>query len=500
MSIVSDAANVRQQCRQIAWQFMLDYPLSDNKLDNQYLEFYVQQLNFEHESGRMSALEMLSTVFSTFPVGVLIRNSNLFFPALASRLINDDSSVCRQMAAAALKLLLTKLDEQRKDNLFNLCMKWMSNSAKPAVLRMSAKVAGLFLEVMSVKFRRHLLCVLPLITKHLSLRNDDCNFQLDSEMRQNDLMLFDFLSLLLKIVQNCSDEELCVLWCGQQWSDNFCDVWNEVEVHLQHPHSWVQLVSVQLFNEMFTACPPEQTVVEYSESSKSSFQSKVSVSSTILSRSSAYLTKDLPRKLHILSGSFCSQLSSANVSEQLANEVACSLLHVARMIKELPQPVSAAGTDDDGGNKRASLIWLLRRLTREIRKETSGVDKSTVKRKAVYRWLHGLGKILGPDSILTYLKPILQPLVREMTSRSPNVDSELKEICQETLTGIKDIAGSDAFSHEYAAVQQAVGKQRQQRKIDRHIQVWTESVCKCVVLAVSSCKRHQSYGTGILSQ
>ena len=476
MSIVSDAANVRQQCRQIAWQFMLDYPLSDTKLDNQYLEFYVQQLNFEHESGRISALEMLSTVFSTFPLRVLIRNSNLFFPAVASRLINDDSSICRQMAAAAIKLLLTKLDEQRKDNLFSMCVKWMSNSAKPAVLRMSAKVVGLFVEIMCVKFRRHLPTIMPLLKKHLSPKNDSRDFQLDSEVRQNDLMLFDFLSLLLKIVRHCSDEEQNVMWCGQPWSDVFHDVWNSVEADLKHPHSWVQLVSVQLFNEMFTACPPEHTVALYLQNSRSDFHGKASMSLKTLSRSSEYLMIELPKKLHVLSGSFCSQLSSANVSEQLANEIVCGLLHVARMIKQLPEEVNRANDDDDKDERRASLSWLLRRLTREIRKETSGIDKSTVKRSAVYRWLHGLAKILGTDDISTYLKLILRPLVREMTSRSPNVDSDLRQICQETLEGVKDVAGSDAFSREYAAVQQAVGTQRQQRKIDRHTQVWTASV------------------------
>jgi len=60
-----------------------------------------------------------------------------------------------------------------------------------------------------------------------------------------------------------------------------------------------------------------------------------------------------------------------------------------------------------------------------------------------------------------------------MTSRSPVVDSELKQICQETLEGIKGIAGSDAFSREYAAVQQVIGMRRQQRKIDQHTQVYT---------------------------
>ena len=468
MSIVSDAANVRQQCRQIAWQFMLDYPLNDGKLDHQYLEFYVQQLNFEHETGRISALEMLSTVFNTFPLGVLIRNSNLLFTALASRLINDDSSVCRQMAAAAVKLLLTKLDEQRKDNLFSMCIKWMGNSSKPAVLRMAAKVAGLFVEVTSVSFRRHLTTTLPLMKKHLSVKTDGCDFQLDSEMRQNDLLLFDFLSLLLKIVRNCSDEELNVMWRGQPWSDVLCDVWNSVEVHLRHPHSWVQLVSVQLFNELFSACPPEHTVTHYLKSAKLDLRSEPLISSKSLSKTSAYLSANLPRKLHILSGSLCSLLSSTDISEQLANEIICSLLHVARMIKQLPEP---AANDGDQDEQSASLSWLLRRLTREIHKETSGIDKSAVKRKAVYRWLHGLAKILGPDGISTYLKPILRPLVREMTSRSPSADADLKLICQETLEGIKEVAGSEAFSREYAAVQQTVGMQRQQRKIDRHTQV-----------------------------
>lgn len=260
------------------------------------------------------------------------------------------------------------------------------------------------------------------------------------------------------------------MWSGQPWSDVFCEVWNLVEVHLQHPHSWVQLVSVQLFNEMFTASPPESTVAQYMQNIPSNLRGKAPTSLKTSSRSNVYLTMELRKKLHVLSGSFCSQLSSANISEQLANEVVCSLLHVARMIQQLPEPVTA-DNEEDGDEQHTSLSWLLRRLTREIRKETSGIDKSTTKRKAVYRWLHGLAKIVGRDDISTYLKAMLRPLVREMTSRSPNVDLDLKQICQETLEGIKDVAGSDAFSREYAAVQQAVGMQRQQRKIDRHTQV-----------------------------
>jgi hypothetical protein len=44
-----------------------------------------------------------------FLQGVLNEYAGLFFASTAARVINDDATVCRQMAAAAVKLLLTKV-------------------------------------------------------------------------------------------------------------------------------------------------------------------------------------------------------------------------------------------------------------------------------------------------------------------------------------------------------------------------------------------------------
>lgn len=50
---------------QIALQYIQEYPLG--KLLNKHLEYYVTQLSYDMEMGRESALEMLATIFSSFP-------------------------------------------------------------------------------------------------------------------------------------------------------------------------------------------------------------------------------------------------------------------------------------------------------------------------------------------------------------------------------------------------------------------------------------------------
>jgi U3 small nucleolar RNA-associated protein 20 len=77
MSIQSEASNVRLQSRQCVLKYLLDYSLNARKLQK-YLEFYVVQLNYEYEEGRESALEMLATIISSFPL-VCCSSSLLLF-------------------------------------------------------------------------------------------------------------------------------------------------------------------------------------------------------------------------------------------------------------------------------------------------------------------------------------------------------------------------------------------------------------------------------------
>lgn len=70
LSIVSELDHVRLQSRLVCLQYMLEYPLG-KKLDN-FISFYISQLNYELQYGRESALEMIQGFINAFPpVGIL---------------------------------------------------------------------------------------------------------------------------------------------------------------------------------------------------------------------------------------------------------------------------------------------------------------------------------------------------------------------------------------------------------------------------------------------
>jgi hypothetical protein len=83
-----------------------------------------------------------------------------------------------------------------------------------------------------------------------------------------------------------------------------------------------------------------------------------------------------------------------------------------------------------------------------------------------------------------------------------NADATLKASCQETLDAVKQIAGSEEFSRQYAVVQQALAVKRQERKTQRSIEVtrafeWSRyiAVTSICVPLVRCCENLQLCGS-----
>lgn len=66
LSITSELVHVRLQSRQVLHQFIMEYPLG-KKLD-MHVSFYISQLSYEVQLGRESALEMIQSLISSFPM------------------------------------------------------------------------------------------------------------------------------------------------------------------------------------------------------------------------------------------------------------------------------------------------------------------------------------------------------------------------------------------------------------------------------------------------
>jgi U3 small nucleolar RNA-associated protein 20 len=79
LSIQAESPPVRAQSRQTVMSYLIAYAMGagrdrDEKKFAKIVEFYVVQLNYEYENGRESAIEMLATMFNTFPT-VSYRNT-----------------------------------------------------------------------------------------------------------------------------------------------------------------------------------------------------------------------------------------------------------------------------------------------------------------------------------------------------------------------------------------------------------------------------------------
>ncbi|ONI16066.1 hypothetical protein PRUPE_3G077100 [Prunus persica] len=104
LMVTSQVEPIRHKCSKILLQFLLDYRLSEKRLQ-QHLDFLLSNLRYEHSSGRKSVLDMLHTIIVKFPKGVVDEQSQTFFVHLVVCLANDQDNEVRSLAGAAIKCL-----------------------------------------------------------------------------------------------------------------------------------------------------------------------------------------------------------------------------------------------------------------------------------------------------------------------------------------------------------------------------------------------------------
>lgn len=73
LSITSELEHVRLQSRSVFYSYIMEYPL--NKRLDDHIAFYLFQLSYEMQYGRISALQMINNIITGFP---LVNFTHLF--------------------------------------------------------------------------------------------------------------------------------------------------------------------------------------------------------------------------------------------------------------------------------------------------------------------------------------------------------------------------------------------------------------------------------------
>ncbi|KAK6733833.1 hypothetical protein RB195_017537 [Necator americanus] len=212
LSITSTFPHIRTQCREVLAEFIGNHPCSDDPQKS--IEWFIAQLAYELEDGRLSAADMLNALFSRLQPAIL--NTSCFFNVskMGTMLFNEESVKCRRFIAAALNKLLSSVSDSARADVFSACSDWLElqgeeqEGARSIAMDLLAQISKIEGDGFASRFRT-VLPSLREIMKSESLWSDNSERTISG-------ICYGIASILQNIGESARDllvaEDFCVLF------------------------------------------------------------------------------------------------------------------------------------------------------------------------------------------------------------------------------------------------------------------------------------------------
>ena len=452
LSVQSQNSSVRQQCCQIFMQFLIEYPMGKQRLED-HLKQMILNMKYEYEEGRISAIGLVGALINKLPTPMIEEHSQLFFLPLVLQLVNDDSKKCREAVAESIGNLLKRLSFDTVQTLYEYVVRWSSGSGVDALplRRTSSQVFGIFVESRPDFLKRGSVAedlVDSLQACFTSSNDENGTGTIEWELPY-------FTLICLEKIQNHFPSTMT--------TKN--DLWVCIVKALIHPHAWVKQASSRLLNEHMTNLTPK-ALVRPKKGSPKTFLVAV------------------PGSLFEVARNLCFQLNAEDKEQvDAVNLLAIKLLTwIISTMSTSPElcfkdPGGSVDSDksadddsanDDGEIGKDPVRWLMTRLSNIAK------ARGSRRREAIFKCFAAFASSCDPDIITPHLELMIEPLNRTLVEisskaeqsqrRRPYNGADEAELPKEVMQLLEDQCGTEPFLNALAAVKSKAREKREKRK------------------------------------